>query len=150
MTDDDSLLGDWELDGEDEAAVVAEKSVDVARAQEQRSVALVAVFDASGQPVVARTVMDGGVAKRLEDWRTPTPDEYNALMWGGKIVKGGVVGERVPAGTRLSEALQRVPLGAADGQKRDWKKIGLWTVGTVVALGGGYYAYRKWSEARGS
>jgi hypothetical protein len=104
-----------------------------------QKVALVAVFDKDGQPLVARTVMKNGKPEQLEPYRRPTADEYNAIMFGGKIVRGGVVAENVPTGTNVKDQLQRTPLGAAESKTKKVLKWGL--VGGALA-GAGYAVYR--------
>lgn len=113
----------------------------------EQPVALVAVFDQNGEPLVARHQMQGGKPQQLEEFRRPDPDEYNSVMFGGKIVKGGVVGEQVPTGTNLKPTLMRTPLGQTQQTGPNWKKIGLVTVGGVALVGGGYFAYR-WYQNR--
>jgi hypothetical protein len=110
------------------------------------AVSLVAVFDEQGQPVVARHRMHKGKPLQMEEFRRPTADEYNSVMFGGKIVRGGVVAENTPTTTHLPGTMQRTPLGQVHAEKRgpDWKKIGLITVGGATVVAGGYYAYNRW------
>lgn len=113
------------------------------KAMLKQPVALVAVFDENSQPLVARTVMKEGRPVQLEEYRRPTPDEYNSIMFGGKIVRGGVVGENVPTTTHQSANMQKTPLGGWSKKK----KVLVYTLVTVGALGAGYGVYR-WRKGR--
>lgn len=114
----------------------------------QRSpVALVAVFDEDSQPLVARTVMKEGKPVQLEEYRRPTPDEYNAIMFGGKIVRGGVVAQNVPTGTNTRAAMQKTPLGEIKEPWSKKKKALVFGVVGLSALGAGYGIYR-WRKGK--
>lgn len=152
--------GDWSADKEERSnnpAISAEhdarihsppaKNVQGAMVPSQGPVALVAQFDAQGQPLVARTQMRNGKPVQLEEFRRPTPDEYNSLMFGGKIVRGGVVGSEVPAGANLMARSQRTPLGQTSGGM-NWKRIALYAGVGTVAIGGGWFAYKKLQERK--
>jgi hypothetical protein len=111
-------------------------------------VALVAVFDDQGLPMVARHVMQSGRPVQLEEFRRPSPDEYNSIMFGGKIVKGGVVGQEVL--TRTGRGLQKTPLGFL-GQAPDepkWKKVAKVGAGVAVTGGIGYLGWRWWKNRK--
>lgn len=105
--------------------------------------ALVAVYDKNSQPLVARTVMRNGKPFQLEEFRRPTPDEYNALMFNGRIVRGGVVAENVPTSTNEEAAVSRAPLGAWSPVK---KVVVIGGVGLAL-VGAGYGIYR-WRKGR--
>ena len=107
-------------------------------------VALVAVFDEYGAPKVARTVMENGKPKQLEDFRQPTADEYNSVMFNAKIVRGGVVGTNVPTSTNLSTAMQKAPLGYVP-PKPPWKKVAT-VAGVGIALAGVGYGLYRWKN----
>ena len=100
--------------------------------------ALVAIYDKQGQPKVAKTVMREGKPKQLEPFRQPTPDEYNSLMFNGKIVRGGVVAQEVPISTNETAALEKTPLGGWSGKKK-----ALVFGGAGIAVAGAAYWYFK-------
>jgi len=108
----------------------------------QGPVSLVAVFDDNNEPMVARTVMKNGRPELLEEYRRPTQDEYNSIMFGGKIVRGGVVAQNSPTGTNVDATMRRTPLGNM-GISVDWKKLALYSGVGVLAIGGGWYGYKK-------
>jgi hypothetical protein len=110
----------------------------------RQKAALVASFGQDGQPMVARHVMKDGRPMQLEPFRRPTPDEYNAIMFGGKLVRGGVVAEDVPTGTNLDAQMQRAPLGES-APKKKW----LMGLGGVVLVGGLGYGIYRWRKNRG-
>lgn len=114
----------------------------------EQPVALVAVFDERGEPLVARHRMEKGKPVQLEEFRRPTPDEYNSVMFNGQIVRGGVVAENVPVTTNLQPNLMRTPLGQTQ-TGTDWKKIGMFTIGGLALVGGSYYAYRWYQNREG-
>jgi hypothetical protein len=151
--DNDSIFGDAEdansanplLSTEEDAEMHSPPGGPGAqRGPLHRPVALVAVFDDNGEPLVAKTVMENGKPKQLEEYRRPTPDEYNALMWDAKIVRGGVVGTNVPTTTNLQPNMQKTPLGMVptNGVK-PWKKWALLGGVGIAAIGGGYFIYKK-------
>lgn len=149
--------GDWSADEEERSnnpAITSEQdalvhSPPVKNVQgAQGPVALVAQFDAQGQPLVARTQMRDGRPVQLEEFRRPTPDEYNSLMFGGKIVRGGVVGSQVPAGTNLMARSQRTPLGQTT-TGINWKRVALYAGVGTAAIGGGWFAYKKLQGRKG-
>jgi hypothetical protein len=111
-------------------------------------VALVAVFDDQGLPMVARHVMQNDRPVQLEEFRRPSPDEYNSIMFGGKIVKGGVVGQE--ALTRTGRGLQKTPLGIFGqvAEEPKWKKVAKWGAGIGVTSGVGYLGYRWWKNRK--
>jgi hypothetical protein len=115
----------------------------------EQPVALVAVFDDQGLPMVARHVMHGDRPVQLEEFRRPSPDEYNSIMFGGKIVKGGVVGQDVL--TRTGRGLQKTPLGIfgqAAVEEPKWKKVAKIGVGLGVVGGAGYLGWRWWKNRK--
>jgi len=153
--DEDSIFGDEKLDQTNPAVTLeddmqqhsppanVENRGKSTATMSRQPVALVAVYDENSQPLVARTVMKEGRPMRLEEYRRPTPDEYNAIMFGGKIVRGGVVGEEVSASTNERAALQKAPLG-------EWsmkKKVAVWALVGIGALGAGWGIYR-WRKGK--
>ncbi len=105
--------------------------------------ALVAKFDSQGRPFVCCKVkVVNGKPVQITEWRRPTADEYNAIMFKGKklVVEGGVAAENVPAPTNAAATSAMVPLGEAPQPM--WKKVA--KVGAGVAIVGtvGYFGYR--------
>lgn len=162
FSDTDSVFGDEVLDSSNPAIPpeadkrIHSQAVSMSNARPDNSmlqqktggpVSLVAVYDESGQPMVARTVMENGRPVQLEEFRRPTPDEYNAIMFGGKIVQGGVVGEQVPTTTNLQNNLQKTPLGEFKPPWSTKKKVVVWSLVGLGALGAGYGIYR-WRKAK--
>jgi len=128
-----------EQDKNDQSPPVA-AGTDVARPKAR--VALVGVTNAVGAVNVARhAVKPNGELKQLERFRAPTADEYNSIMFGGKIVQGGTVATNVPTGTNAENAMQRTPLGAVIESK--WKKWVLFAGLGVAAAGFGYVFLKK-------
>lgn len=126
------------------AADAAEHSppvVDVKGAQESKA-ALVAKFDSQGRPFVCcRVKVVNGKPVQLEEWRRPTPDEYNAIMFNSKkvVMENGVAAENVPTTTNFNQTTAMVPLGEAQSPVKKYLK---WGAG-LTALGLiGYFGYK--------
>lgn len=154
--EDDGVFNDPEASfGQESSAVTISREDDakmhsppantkaLVKQQPRQPVALVAAFGPDGQPKVARTVMQDGKPVHLEEFRRPTPDEYNAIMFGGKIVRGGVAAENVPTSANLQASMQRTPLGEMSTQKK--VLLGL---GAVAVLGGVGYGVYRWKFAK--
>ena len=103
-------------------------------------VAVVGSVAADGQMLVARHRVDGlGNLHALERARLPTADEYNSIMFNGKLVQGGVVAQNVPTGTNYQNTVQRTPLGEVGEKAKRWA---LWGALSVAAAGLGYVGYK--------
>jgi hypothetical protein len=114
-------------------------------ARPRARVALVGLVGPDGAMQVARHAVDGhGNLKALEAPRAPRADEYNSIMFKGKLVQGGVVAQNVPTGTNAVQTMQSTPLGGAETTKR-WL---LWGGIAVAAAGFGYAGYKWWDARR--
>lgn len=153
MHDDDDDKDVWDDDDEVEGLFEdkdsifagtedAEPAEEVLVAKKKIPVALVAVFDQNGQPLVARHRMENGKPSPLEDFRQPNPDEYNSIMFNGKIVRGGVVAENVSTATNLGPTLMRTPLGQTEPSPL--KKAAMYIGGIGVLGAAGYFGWRWW------
>ena len=97
---------------------------------------LFAVFQADGSPIVAKHCFENGQWRKLEDFRRPSADEYNSIMFNGKVVQGGQVVHNAPTGTNAAATMATSPLGALSNV--DWKK---WAVRAGVVTAAGSIAY---------
>ena len=128
---------------EADAAEHSPPVVDVRGAAEESKVALVAKFDAQGRPYVCcRVKVVNGKPVQLEEWRRPTADEYNAIMFNGKkiVMENGVAAENVPTTTNFKETTAMVPLG--ETQESPMKKYLKWGAGLTLVGVVGYFGYK--------
>lgn len=85
---------------------------------------LVSTWTADGHMVVAQAV-DG---QRVEQWRPPTPEEFELFKRQGRLVKGAVGASSEPS------------------KGGGWKKI-LFSFAAIAALGGGgWYLYNRYKK----
>lgn len=109
--------------------------------QKRERVDLVARYDANGEPFVKRVVIRDGKPVSLDkQFRRPTPDEYQSLLWNGKIVQGGIVAENT--NTSPGRGMAKTPLGETGGT--NWKKVGLIGAGVVGVGVAGWLGWRWW------
>ena len=147
--DDDGAFGDDDVETANPAISREEDMrthsppASVGGTVERQPVALVAVYSNDGQPLVARTVMENGKPRQLEQFRRPTPDEYNAIMFGAKIVRGGVVAADVSTAQHTAAQMQRTPLGAWSAQK----KLAVFGLG-ALAVGATTYGIYRWRKGK--
>lgn len=106
---------------------------------------LVAVYDDNGEPLVKRVVIRGGKPVHLDQkFRRPTPDEYQSLLWNGKIVKGGIVAENT--NTSPGRGMEKTPLGAVSSV--NWKKVGIIGAGVAGVGVASWLGWRWWQNRR--
>lgn len=117
-------------------------------ARPKAKVALVGIVDTLGAMHVARHVVKpNGDLKALEAPRKPNADEYNSIMFGGKLVQGGTVATNVATGTNIANQMQSTPLGAlGEVITSKWKKWVLFGGLGLAAAGLGYVYLSKKSE----
>jgi hypothetical protein len=143
--DEESVFGDeGKVDTSNRALpVVADKAMHsppvAMKKPATEKAALVAIYDKAGNPQVAKTVMRDGKPKQLEPFRQPTPDEYNSLMFNGKIVRGGVVAQEVPISTNEQAALEKTPLGGWSKTK----KVAVFGGAGIAIAGAAYWYFKK-------
>jgi len=125
---------------QDAAAQSPLVSTDASVPRPKARVAVVGAVGADGQMLVARHRVDGlGNLHALERPRLPTADEYNSVMFNGKLVQGGVVAQNVPTGTNYQNTVQRTPLGEVGEKAKRWA---LWGALGIAAAGFGYVGYK--------